>query len=80
MDKNVDESVFDEDLDRVEDLLHEIDGNLKSLEKQAKRTKKYFDLKNEYKELSIELSLLKVSVLKKQYVQYKKDIDTLQDE
>ena len=45
-----------EDLDRVEDLLHEIDGNLKSLEKQAKRTKKYFDLKNEYKELSIELS------------------------
>lgn len=69
-----------EDLDRVEDLLHEIDGNLKSLEKQAKRTKKYFDLKNEYKELSIELSLLKVSVLKKQYVQYKKDIDTLQDE
>jgi chromosome segregation protein len=67
-------------LDRVEDLLHEIDGNLKSLEKQAKRTKKYFDLKNEYKELSIELSLLKVSVLKKQYVQFKKDIDDLQDD
>jgi chromosome segregation protein len=52
-----------EDLDRVEDLLFEIDGNLKSLEKQAKRTKKYFDLKHEYKELSIELSLLKVSSL-----------------
>ena len=69
-----------EDLDRVEDLLHEIDGNLKSLEKQAKRTKKYFDLKNEYKELSIELSLLKVSVLKKQYVHLKKDIDALQDD
>lgn len=69
-----------EDLDRVEDLLHEIDGNLKSLEKQAKRTKKYFDLKNEYKELSIELSLLKVSVLKKKYVQFKKDIDSLEDE
>ena len=69
-----------EDLDRVEDLLHEIDGNLKSLEKQAKRTKNYFDLKNEYKELSIELSLLKVSVLKKQYVHLKKDIDALQDD
>lgn len=69
-----------EDLDRVEDLLHEIDGNLKSLEKQAKRTKKYFDLKNEYKEISIELSLLKVSVLKKQYLQFKKDIDSLQDD
>jgi len=68
-----------EDLDRVEDLLHEIDGNLKSLEKQAKRTRKYFELKNEYKELSIELSLLKVSVLKTQYVQCQKDIDLLQD-
>jgi len=69
-----------EDLDRVEDLLFEIDGNLKSLEKQAKRTKKYFDLKHEYKELSIELSLLKVSILKKQYVQFKKDIDLLEDD
>jgi chromosome segregation protein len=69
-----------EDLDRVEDLLFEIDGNLKSLEKQAKRTKKYFDLKHEYKELSIELSLLKVSILKKQYIQFKKDIDLLEDE
>jgi chromosome segregation protein len=69
-----------EDLDRVEDLLFEIDGNLKSLEKQAKRTKKYFDLKHEYKELSIELSLLKVSILKKQYIQLKKDIDLLEDE
>ena len=69
-----------EDLDRVEDLLFEIDGNLKSLEKQAKRTKKYFDLKYEYKELSIELSLLKVSILKKQYIQFKKDIDLLEDE
>jgi chromosome segregation protein len=69
-----------EDLDRVEDLLFEIDGNLKSLEKQAKRTKKYFDLKHEYKELSIELSLLKVSILKNQYVQFKKDIDLLQDD
>lgn len=33
-----------EDLDRVEDLLFEIDGNLKSLEKQAKRTKNILTL------------------------------------
>jgi chromosome segregation protein len=69
-----------DDLDRVDDLLHEIDGNLKGLEKQAKRTGKYFALKNEYKEFSIELSLIKVSVLKKQYVQCQKDIEELQDE
>jgi chromosome segregation protein len=69
-----------EDLDRVEDLLHEIDGNLKNLEKQAKRTKKFFDLKNEYKELSVELALLKVGVLKEQYADGQKKIDFAQDE
>ena len=42
------------DLDRIEDILFELQSNLKSLEKQAKRTKKYYDLKEEYKELSIQ--------------------------
>ncbi len=41
------------DLDRIEDILFELQGNIKSLEKQAKRTKKYYELKEEYKELSI---------------------------
>ena len=45
-----------EDLDRVEDLLFEIEGNMKTLEKQAKRTKKFYELKKTYKELSIELA------------------------
>lgn len=53
-----------EDLDRVEDLLHEIGANLRALEKQAKRTRRYFELREEYKKLSIELALLKVSALK----------------
>ena len=34
-----------EDLVRIEDLLYEINNNLKSLEKQAKRARKYFELK-----------------------------------
>ena len=46
----------DANLERVEDLLFEIDKNLKSLEKQARRAKKYFKLKDEYKELSIRLA------------------------
>ncbi len=50
-----------EDLDRVEDLLFEIEGNLKSLEKQAKRAKRYYELKASYKELSVELSKFKLS-------------------
>lgn len=41
------------DLDRIEDILFELQVNIKSLEKQAKRTKKYYELKEEYKELSI---------------------------
>ena len=46
----------DADLERVEDLLYEIDKNLKSLEKQARQAKKYYKLKDEYKELSIRLA------------------------
>lgn len=53
-----------EDLERVEDLLFEINNNLKSLEKQAKRTKKYFDLKEQYKQLSIDLAIMKVAIFK----------------
>ena len=41
------------DLDRVEDLLFEIDGNLKSLEKQAKRAKKFKEIKEQYAESSL---------------------------
>ncbi|NND34010.1 MAG: chromosome segregation protein SMC [Saprospiraceae bacterium] len=55
------------DLDRVEDLLFEIEGNLKTLEKQARRTKRYFDLKEQYKDLSIQLSVIKIKDLKESY-------------
>ena len=53
-----------EDLERIEDLLHEIESNLNTLEKQAKRTKKYFEYKERYKELSIELAIRKSAVIK----------------
>lgn len=46
----------DADLERVEDVLFEIEKNLKSLEKQAKQTAKYFEIKKEYKEASINLA------------------------
>ncbi len=45
------------DLNRVEDLLFEIDNNLKTLENQARKTERYHKLKEEYKELSIQLAL-----------------------
>ncbi len=46
----------DADLARVEDLLFEIDKNLKSLEKQAKQASKYFEIKAEYRIASINLA------------------------
>ncbi|MES2622581.1 MAG: chromosome segregation protein SMC, partial [Bacteroidota bacterium] len=46
----------DADLERVKDLLFEIEGNLKTLEAQAKKTKRYYELKAEYKDLSLLLA------------------------
>ncbi|MFZ1497056.1 MAG: chromosome segregation protein SMC, partial [Saprospiraceae bacterium] len=53
-----------EDLNRVEDLLFEINKNLESLEKQAKRTQKFFEIKEQYKELSLDLIYFRNSKLK----------------
>jgi len=44
------------DLSRVEDLLFEISKNLKTLENQAKKAEKFFQLKEEYKQASISLA------------------------
>jgi chromosome segregation protein len=44
------------DLNRIEDLLFEINNQLKQLENQAKKAEKYFEIKKEYKESSIELA------------------------
>jgi len=46
----------DADLERVEDLLFEIEKNLKSLEKQARQAERYFKLKEDYKEKSLLLA------------------------
>ena len=46
----------EQDLARIEDLLFEINNQLKSLESQAKKAEKYYEIKTEYKELSIELA------------------------
>ena len=67
------------DLDRVADLLFEIEGNLNTLEKQAKRTKRYFELKAEYKELSIDLALLKVATLKESHKELKNKLEQEED-
>lgn len=44
------------DLNRIEDLLFEINNQLKTLESQAKKAEKYYEIKKEYKALSVELA------------------------
>ncbi|MBM3414999.1 MAG: chromosome segregation protein SMC [Bacteroidetes bacterium] len=46
----------EQDLARIEDLLFEINNQLKALESQAKKAEKFHEIKKEYRELSIELA------------------------
>jgi chromosome segregation protein len=46
----------EQDLARIEDLLFEINNQLKTLESQAKKAQKYYEIKKEYREVSIELA------------------------
>ncbi len=69
----------DADLERVEDLIFEIDKNLKSLEKQARQTQRYFKLKEEYKELSIQLARIIIRDHKKSFDSISKQIEAEND-
>lgn len=57
----------DADLERVEDLLFEIEKNMKSLEKQAKQTETYYRLKEDYKQKSIHLARVVVHKQKEKF-------------
>src|SRR3982751_1179290 len=46
----------EQDLARIEDLLFEINNQLKSLENQANKAQKYYEIKKDYREVSIELA------------------------
>jgi chromosome segregation protein len=63
-----------EDLTRIDDILKEIQTNLEILEKQAKRTAKFFDLKKDYKALSLTLGARNNFELKDQFEQSEKRI------
>ncbi|MEO6499217.1 MAG: AAA family ATPase, partial [Mucilaginibacter sp.] len=49
------------DLERVDDLLFEIEKNLKTLENQAKKTERYYKLRDQYKSLSITLASFRIA-------------------
>ncbi|MCJ8163500.1 chromosome segregation protein SMC [Pontibacter sp. E15-1] len=51
----------DADLERVEDVLHEIGKNMKTLERQAKQAIRYFQLKEDYKKHSLAFARRNIS-------------------
>lgn len=57
------------DLDRAEDILFEIENNLKELEKQAKKAQRYHRLKADYKSNSIDLAIVMLQSHKEIYKQ-----------
>jgi len=69
----------DADLERVEDLLYEIEKNMRSLERQAKQAKKYYKTKEEYKELSVKLARKTISAQKEALHKISKEIEAEND-
>lgn len=68
-----------EDLDRIDDLLFEIEGQLKTLEKQAKRARKFYDFKKDYKTFSIDLANHKLKGFKGTHSELKTKIEQEED-
>ena len=65
----------DADLERVEDLLFEIEKNMKSLEKQAKQTENYYRIKEEYKNKSIHLAKVVVNKQKEKFTSLTRQVE-----
>lgn len=59
----------DADLERVEDLLFEIEKNLKTLERQARRTQKYFEIKEQYRLTSSQYAYLTMGTIREKQKQ-----------
>lgn len=70
----------DEDLARVEDLLFEIEKNMRSLERQAKQAERFLKLKAEYRALSLGLASLTLSELAEQSQAVSQQLASAQDQ
>ncbi len=72
-------SEADADLERVEDLLFEIEKNMKSLERQAKQAENYYKIKDEYKKFSVELAKKKIEKHRGSYESVNQQINQEKD-
>jgi len=60
------------DLERVDDLLFELQKNMSSLERQAKRTEKFYGFKKEYQEKSVHAAIMNID----SFLTHKSELDT----
>ena len=61
------------DLDRVEDILFEIQKNLRSLDAQAKKARKYFEIKDKYRLVSSRHAYFTIKDLREGYDKIEKE-------
>lgn len=66
----------EQDIARIEDLLFEIGNNVRTLESQAKKAERYYQIKEEYKEVSIELAKASLSQFNDQYKELNEQHDS----
>ena len=68
------------DLSRVNDILFEIEKNMKTLENQAKKAERYYRLRDQYKHVSASLALFEVENYRASYDELQKQFEQLSDE
>ena len=73
-------SSTEEDLNRINDLLHEIEQNMSLYEKQARRTERFNQLKSKYKELSLQIAKDQSRRIKSDLAAASKELQIAQDE
>ncbi|MGH2643546.1 MAG: chromosome segregation protein SMC, partial [Chitinophagaceae bacterium] len=67
------------DINRIEDLLFEINNNLKILESQARKAERYYEIKKKYREISIELAKASLEGFHKTFNELNEQLQTEQD-
>ncbi|MFT4060851.1 MAG: chromosome segregation protein SMC [Edaphocola sp.] len=68
-----------QDIARIDDLLFEIGNNLRTLESQARKAERYFQIKNEYKDISVELAKASLEEFNDKYQNLNTQHDAEQD-
>lgn len=62
------------DLERIEDLLHEINLNLKALQRQARKARKYLKIRKDYEVNSIKLAGVQSRHIHEKYIEFREAI------